>query len=91
MRHFFVSALALGADAQMSRMWNDLEASMNQHCKGKNCGCTDGRSHSPECRAEYEAVIGQEQPAPEPCQETAAHKGKLHAMSCGGGVNGTHS
>jgi len=23
-------------------------------CKGKNCGCTDGRSHSPECLAEYE-------------------------------------
>jgi len=23
-------------------------------CKGKNCGCTDGLSHSKECRAEYE-------------------------------------
>lgn len=23
-------------------------------CKGKNCGCTDGLSHSPECKQEYE-------------------------------------
>ena len=23
-------------------------------CKGTNCGCTDGRSHSAECVAEYE-------------------------------------
>ena len=23
-------------------------------CKGTNCGCTDGRSHSLECVAEYE-------------------------------------
>jgi hypothetical protein len=23
-------------------------------CKGTNCGCTDGRSHSAECIAEYE-------------------------------------
>lgn len=25
-------------------------------CKGTNCGCTDGLSHSPECRAEHEAA-----------------------------------
>ena len=23
-------------------------------CKGKNCGCIDGKSHSDECIAEYE-------------------------------------
>jgi hypothetical protein len=26
-------------------------------CKGMNCGCTDGVSHSVECRAEYQAVL----------------------------------
>lgn len=26
-------------------------------CKGKNCGCTDGRSHSPECQQEHEDAI----------------------------------
>lgn len=26
-------------------------------CKGKNCGATDGVSHSPECIAEHEAVV----------------------------------
>lgn len=26
-------------------------------CKGMNCGCTDGVSHSVECRAEYARVI----------------------------------
>jgi len=25
-------------------------------CKGTNCGCTDGWSHSPECRAELDAA-----------------------------------
>lgn len=25
-------------------------------CKGMNCGCTDGVSHSVECRAEYAAA-----------------------------------
>lgn len=24
-------------------------------CQGPNCGCTDGISHSPECRAEHDA------------------------------------
>jgi len=32
-------------------------------CKGKNCGCTDGVSHSDECRKQHEdasnGVIGQ--------------------------------
>lgn len=26
-------------------------------CKGTDCGCTDGRSHSPECFAEHEATV----------------------------------
>lgn len=26
-------------------------------CKGMNCGCTDGVSHSVECRAEYAASV----------------------------------
>ena len=26
-------------------------------CKGKNCGCTDGRSHSPECQQEHDDTI----------------------------------
>lgn len=25
-------------------------------CKGTNCGCTDGRSHSEECVAEHDAA-----------------------------------
>lgn len=38
-------------------------------CKGTNCGCTDGRSHSPECVAEYLALLGpldEETPKPLP-------------------------
>ncbi len=23
-------------------------------CKGRNCGCTDGRSHSPECQQDHD-------------------------------------
>lgn len=26
-------------------------------CKGMNCGCTDGVSHSVECRAEYARIL----------------------------------
>ena len=26
-------------------------------CKGTNCGCIDGVSHSPECRAEHESIV----------------------------------
>ncbi len=29
----------------------------NPSCKGKNCGATDGVSHSPECQAEHEATV----------------------------------
>ncbi len=32
----------------------DVNVSRLPACKGTNCGCTDGRSHSPECVAEYE-------------------------------------
>ena len=32
----------------------DANVSRLPACKGTNCGCTDGRSHSPECVAEYE-------------------------------------
>jgi hypothetical protein len=30
-----------------------------QRCKGTNCGCTDGVSHSAECRAEHDALCYQ--------------------------------
>ncbi len=30
-----------------------------QRCKGTNCGCTDGVSHSAECRAEHDALCCQ--------------------------------
>jgi len=30
-----------------------------QRCKGTNCGCTDGVSHSAECRAEHDALCFQ--------------------------------
>jgi hypothetical protein len=33
----------------------DVNVSRLPACKGTNCGCTDGRSHSAECVAEYEA------------------------------------
>lgn len=37
---------------------NSLPAlSARPPCKGTNCGCTDGRSHSPECIAEHEACL----------------------------------
>jgi hypothetical protein len=32
----------------------DAEARGYPACKGKNCGCTDGMSHSPECRQEHD-------------------------------------
>jgi hypothetical protein len=30
-----------------------------QRCEGTNCGCTDGISHSAECRAEHDALCFQ--------------------------------
>lgn len=33
------------------------EAGTYPACQGKNCGCTDGRSHSPECIQEHEDAI----------------------------------
>lgn len=34
----------------------DVNVSRLPACKGTNCGCTDGRSHSPECVAEHDAA-----------------------------------
>lgn len=28
-------------------------------CNGANCGCTDGLNHSPECRAEHDALCNE--------------------------------
>ena len=33
------------------------EAHQYPACKGTNCGCTDGVSHSPECHAEHESIV----------------------------------
>lgn len=33
------------------------EARSYPACKGRNCGCTDGVSHSPECQQEHEDAI----------------------------------
>ena len=35
-------------------MMVDENVSLIPACKGMNCGCTDGFSHSPECIAEHE-------------------------------------
>jgi hypothetical protein len=34
-----------------------VAARVGPPCAGMNCGCTDGRSHSPECHAEHAAAI----------------------------------
>lgn len=34
-----------------------MEALLTAPCKGMNCGCTDGVSHSLECQAEHAAAI----------------------------------
>lgn len=34
-----------------------MQTGTHHACKGTNCGCTDGRSHSDECRAEHDAVV----------------------------------
>ena len=34
-----------------------MKTLLEQACTGKNCGCTDGRSHSPECFAEHDAIV----------------------------------
>lgn len=61
-------------------------------CKGMNCGCTDGVSHSVECRAEYAAVISQVSAR----AECVACEGKPQAPNlpcalCGGTVTATHA
>lgn len=33
-----------------------METATYPECKGANCGCTDGVSHSAECLAEYDAA-----------------------------------
>lgn len=39
-------------------------------CKGKNCGCTDGMSHSKECIAEYAAATKMQDESEEKQAET---------------------
>ena len=34
-----------------------LSAGQYPACKGRNCGCTDGFSHSPECQQEHQDAI----------------------------------
>jgi hypothetical protein len=56
-------------------------------CKGTNCGCTDGVSHSTECRAEYEAATAM------PYDEQWLHEPddgrgwKCHVCKYGGSAN----
>lgn len=56
----------LGADVRMLDSIGAINAFLNEvhavaaagtTCKGKNCGATDGISHSPECVAEHEAAV----------------------------------
>ena len=49
-------------EADMEALKAELAALKSQSnlyppCKGANCGCTDGVSHSSECFAEHEAAI----------------------------------
>jgi hypothetical protein len=46
-------------------------------CKGKNCGCTDGRSHSSECLAEHEACISGMQQSATPTLDAMEAAAKL--------------
>ncbi len=39
------------------RVRPDTGARQYPACKGTNCGCTDGRSHSPACQQEHEDAI----------------------------------
>lgn len=56
-------------------------------CKGTNCGCTDGVSHSKECREEYDAATAM------PYDEQWLHEPddgrgwKCHACKYGGSAN----
>ena len=52
----------------LARSWaNDAQRvrdalRMHPACKGTNCDCTDGYSHSPECRAEHAALAPPSEP-----------------------------
>ena len=56
-------------------------------CKGTNCGCTDGVSHSNECREEYDAATAM------PYDEQWLHEPddgrgwKCHVCKYGGSAN----
>jgi hypothetical protein len=43
----------LVAAYQNSPLMAPIETPQRKGCTGKNCGCTDGVSHSPECRDEH--------------------------------------
>jgi hypothetical protein len=45
--------------AEMQRLDCGAVPVRTSKCMGKNCGCTDGQSHSPECIAEHEYTIDQ--------------------------------
>ena len=58
----FWHAMADAAEAKIAELKAELAALKSQSnlyppCKGANCGCTDGVSHSSECFAEHEAAI----------------------------------
>ena len=56
-------------------------------CKGTNCGCTDGVSHSKECREEYDVITAM------PYDEQWLHEPddgrgwKCHVCNYGGSAN----
>lgn len=51
------SATAVGGSALSEGLGAGAEARRYPACKGTNCGCTDGRSHSAECLQEHEDAI----------------------------------
>ena len=59
-------ALGMGRDDRLephqiaeAKQWDAIKSAEQRGCKGKNCGCTDGVSHSEECLAEHAATIDQ--------------------------------
>jgi len=59
-------ALGMGRDDHLmphqiaeAKRWDAIKSAEQRGCKGKNCGCTDGVSHSEECLAEHAATIDQ--------------------------------
>jgi hypothetical protein len=51
----------IGISASRMRWRLEMKSSNSPNvfpmCKGKNCGCTDGASHSPECLEEHDDAI----------------------------------